>query len=112
MVDVLGHERAREMWMLCRRIPAAQALDRGLANTVVPLDPLDAEVRRWADELLAMSPTMLTLIKAGLRERVNPYFDINVSDMLRAHAPEFLSSGEKMEGAKAFLEKRRPDFSR
>ena len=44
--NVLGHKRARELWMLCRRYTAQQALDWGLANSVVPKEKLDEEVRK------------------------------------------------------------------
>ena len=48
--SVIGHKRAREMWMLCRRYSAAQALAWGLVNAVVPKSELDQEVRRWCDD--------------------------------------------------------------
>jgi dihydroxynaphthoic acid synthetase len=112
LASVLGHKRAREMWMLCRRYTAQQALDWGLVNAVVPQDQLDAEVRRWCDELLALSPTVLRLVKASFREQMQPYMGSNVSTMLERHKPDYFSTGEQQEGAQAFLEKRRPDFSR
>lgn len=52
--------------MLCRRYTAQQALDWGLVNAVVPLADLDAEVDRWCQELLAMSPTALKTIKRSI----------------------------------------------
>ncbi len=112
LASVVGHKRAREMWMLCRRYSAQQALEWGLVNRVVPMAELDAEVETWCRELLAMSPTVLRLVKASFRQHMSGYLDRNVSDMLREHAPDFLEQGEQVEGASAFLEKRRPDFSR
>ncbi|MFQ5503199.1 MAG: enoyl-CoA hydratase-related protein [Planctomycetota bacterium] len=111
LVRVLGQKRAREMWMLCRRYTAKQALDWGLANAVVPMEQLDDEVRRWCDELLALSPTCLKIFKATfddeavrLREHQRNYVgELN---------PGFFESGEQQEGAAAFQEKRAPDFSR
>jgi 2-ketocyclohexanecarboxyl-CoA hydrolase len=111
LASLLGHKRAREMWMLCRRYTAQQALDWGLVNAVVPKEALDAEVRRWCDELLALSPTGLRLVKASFRRHMEPYMDANVSDMVERHAPNFFETGEQQEGARAFLEKRAPDFS-
>lgn len=112
LVHVVGHKRAREIWMLCRRYSAQQALEWGLVNAVVSQDRLDAEVRKWCDEILALSPTVLRLVKASFRETMNPYMGPNVSTMLERYAPDYFSTGEQQEGAQAFLEKRRPDFSR
>ncbi len=111
LARVVGHKRAREIWMLCRRYSAQQALEWGLANAVVPLERLDEEVQRWCDELLAMSPTCIKVLKSTfddefvrLREHRRNYLaEIN---------PDFFASGEQMEGARAFQEKRKPDFSR
>ncbi|MCQ6463528.1 enoyl-CoA hydratase-related protein, partial [Vibrio parahaemolyticus] len=61
--NVLGHKRARELWMLARRYTAKQALEWGLVNSVVPMAELDAEVKKYCDELLALSPTCLKILK-------------------------------------------------
>src|SRR5690606_12831150 len=60
---VVGEKRAREIWFLCRRYSAQQALDMGLINAVVPPDQLDAEVERWCDEIMALSPTAIAIAK-------------------------------------------------
>ena len=111
LVRVVGQKRAREMWMLCRRYTARQALDWGLVNAVVPMAQLDEEVQKWCDELLALSPTCLKILKAsfddeylGLRQHRRGYVE--------EIKPDFFESGEQMEGANAFNEKRAPDFSR
>jgi dihydroxynaphthoic acid synthetase len=113
LVRVIGAKRAREMWMLCRRYDAQQALDWGLANAVVPLAELDGVVDEWCKEMLAMSPTALKVLKrsfdeeyALLRERQDS------ENYIEEVSPGFWESGEQLEGATAFLEKRAPDFSR
>jgi 1,4-dihydroxy-2-naphthoyl-CoA synthase len=112
LVEVVGVKRAKEMWMLCRRHTAQQALEWGLVNSVVPAGELDAEVRRWCDDLIALSPTVLQVIKksiddayAGVREQQDRFH------ILKQVNPGFFASGEQTEGASAFLEKRKPDFS-
>jgi len=110
LASVVGHKRAREIWMLCRRYTAKQALEWGLINAVVPVAELDAEVARWCDELLALSPTVLRTVKASFRNHMQSYMDKNVSDVLREVSPNYFETGEQQEGAKAFLEKRKPDF--
>jgi 2-ketocyclohexanecarboxyl-CoA hydrolase len=110
--SVIGHKRAREMWMLCRRYTAQQALEWGLINSVVPLNDLDLEVARWCEELLSLSPSVLRTVKASFRAHMESYMGRNVSDMVQEFAPDIFTSGEQQEGAAAFLEKRPPNFSR
>ena len=110
--SVIGHKRAREMWMLCRRYTAAQALAWGLVNAVVPADELDAEVARWCAELLALSPGALRTVKSSFHDHMRPYMALNVSDVVQREVPDFFQTGEQEEGARAFIEKRPPDFSR
>jgi 2-ketocyclohexanecarboxyl-CoA hydrolase len=111
LARVVGHKRAREMWMLCRRYSAQQALQWGLANAVVTMAQLDEEVRRWCDEMLALSPTCLKILKATFDDE---YLDLRQRhrDYVKEINPGFFTSGEQGEGVRAFLEKRRPDFSR
>jgi 2-ketocyclohexanecarboxyl-CoA hydrolase len=112
-VAVLGAKRAKEMWLLCRRYTAAQALDWGLVNAVVEPDELKAEVQRWADELLALSPTVLHLVKRSMDEAMSAMTrePFGARKLVQELHPDFFESGEQAEGAAAFMEKRRPDFS-
>ena len=111
LVRVVGAKRAREIWMLCRRYTAAQALEWGLANAVVPLAELDAEVQRWCDEMLALSPTALKVLKRSFDEEYAPLRELQDRDYVNEVSPGFWTSGEQREGAAAFLEKRAPDFT-
>lgn len=106
---IIGHKRAREMWMLCRRYSAQQMLAWGLVNAVVPREELDAEVAKWCGELLALSPTCLKTVKASFNTLVD--FTPTV-DIVRRIAPDYFDTDEQQEGVRAFLEKRPPDFSR
>jgi 2-ketocyclohexanecarboxyl-CoA hydrolase len=60
--NIIGHKRAREMWMLTRQYTAQQMLDWGLVNAVVPMEKLDAEVSDWCQQLLALSPSCLKVL--------------------------------------------------
>jgi 2-ketocyclohexanecarboxyl-CoA hydrolase len=108
---VVGHKRAREMWYLCRRYTARQAYEWGLANAVVPYADLDAEVARWCQELLALSPTCLRVLKASFEAEFD-YLRGTGERLRRLVAADYFRTGEQQEGAAAFLERRRPDFSR
>jgi dihydroxynaphthoic acid synthetase len=113
LVRVVGAKRAREMWMLCRRYKAAQALDWGLVNAVVPYAELDAEVDQWCKEILSLSPSCIKALKATFDTEYEPLRDVmDQHDFIEEINPGYWDSGEQQEGAKAFLEKRTPDFSR
>lgn len=112
-IAVLGVKRAKEMWLLCRRLTPETALEWGLINAVVPHEDLKAEVQRWADELMALSPSVLHLVKRTFDEWLGPnravFDDRKLIDELH---PDFFQSGEQAEGASAFINKRAADFSR
>ncbi len=107
----VGHKRAREMWLLCRRYSAKQMLDWGLVNAVVPYEKLDEEVQKWCGEILALSPTCLKVMKASFESELD---DLRGTGhrTVEMIAPNYFDSGEQQEGAAAFLEKRKPDFSK
>jgi len=109
LARLVGDRKAKEIWFLCRRYDAAEALEMGLVNRVVQLAELEAEGVAWAHEILAMSPTAIRFLKsaflvatdglAGLQE-----FAGNATGL-------YYTTDEAHEGSRAFLEKRRPDFS-
>jgi len=112
LTHVVGAKKAKEIWMLCRRYSAQEALDMGLVNTVVPHDKLDEEVDRWCEELLAKSPSCLKILKASFRTLYQPLRETSRRDWVGEIAPDFYKSGEADEGKDAFLNRREPDFSR
>ena len=109
LARLVGDRKAKEIWFLCHRYSAAEALDMGLVNRVVPLAELEAAGVGWAHEILAMSPTAIRFLKsaflvatdglAGLQE-----FAGNATGL-------YYTTDEAHEGSRAFLEKRPPDFS-
>ena len=109
LARAVGEKRAKEMWLLCRRYDARRALDWGLVNAVVPAAELRAEVRRWADELLAMSPTALKVLKHSFNADTE-----HLSGLARVAFDGldlFQPTAEATEGKQAFAQKRPPDFS-
>jgi len=111
LTHVVGAKKAKEIWMLCRRYSAREALEMGLVNAVVPLDQLDGEVDRWCTELLQKSSACLKVLKASFRTVYQPLRE-SERDWVAELAPGFYASGEADEGKDAFLERREPDFSR
>jgi naphthoate synthase len=110
LARLVGDKKAKEIWFLCRRYSAQEAVDMGLVNKVVPLADLEAEGVAWAEEILAMSPTAIRFLKsaflvatdglAGLQE-----FAGNATGL-------YYTTEEAHEGSRAFLEKREPDYRR
>jgi 2-ketocyclohexanecarboxyl-CoA hydrolase len=109
---VVGAKKAKEMWMLCRRYTAQQALEMGLVNVVVPPEKLNEEVDKWCRELLAKSPSCLKILKASFRSLYDPLRQLSRRNWVDEFAPGFFQSGEADEGKNAFFERRDPDFSR
>jgi naphthoate synthase len=110
LARIVGHKKAREIWFLCRRYSAADALAMGLVNTVVPLDRLEAETVAWCREMLALSPLALRCLKAGFNAETDGL--AGVQELAGNATLLFYMSEEAKEGRDAFLEKRAPDFER
>jgi 2-ketocyclohexanecarboxyl-CoA hydrolase len=109
LARVVGEKRAREIWFLCRRYDAETAERWGLVNRVVPAAELCAEVRRWADEILKLSPTALRFLKQSFN--VDTEHLAGVGQLAFTGLGLFVESEEAQEGVRAFTEKRDPDFS-
>ncbi len=108
LARVVGEKKAREMWYLCRRYPAAEALAMGLVNTVVPHDELDAEVDRWCAEIMERSPTAIAIAKRSFNMDTDHIRGIAGMGMQALSL--YYETEESKEGVDAFLEKRKPDF--
>ncbi|GAA4845491.1 enoyl-CoA hydratase/isomerase family protein [Pseudonocardia benzenivorans] len=104
----VGEKRAKEISMMCRRYTAEQALQLGWLNAVVDDDDLEAEVTRWADELLALSPRYLEIAKISSNVWWNACRDSYVSGL--GMLVQAIGSDDMREGAAAFMEKRAPRF--
>lgn len=109
LIRVVGAKKAREIWMLCRRYTAQQALEMGLVNTVVPLDQMDAEVDRWAEDILSKSPTCIEILKATFDREIDEMAG-DIRTYVQMMAPKFPLGPEVQEAQTAFWEKRKPDF--
>ena len=110
MARIVGQKKAREIWFLCRFYNAKEALDMGLVNTVVPLEKLEAETVQWCREMLANSPLALRCLKATLNADCDG--QAGLQELAGNATLLYYMTEEGREGKNAFLEKRRPDFSK
>lgn len=108
LARVVGEKKAREIWYMCRRYSAAEALAMGLVNTVVPDDQLDAEVDKWCAEIMEKSPTAIAIAKRSFNmdsENIR-----GIAGMGMYALSMYYDTDESKEGGIAFKEKRKPDF--
>ncbi len=110
MARAVGTKKAKEIWFLCRQYDAAQALEMGLVNAVVPLERLEAETMAWCREMLRHSPTALRVLKAGFNADTDGL--AGVQELAGNATALFYMTEEGQEGRNAFVEKRAPDFRR
>ncbi len=110
LARTVGLKRAKEIWFLCRQYDAAQALDWGLVNAVVPLEDLERETVAWCRRMLTLSPIALRMLKGSF----------NAADEGLAGIQQFAGDAtmlfymteEGQEGRNAYQQRRAPDFSR
>ena len=110
LARLVGDRKAKEIWFLCRRYSAAEALEMGLVNKVVPLAELETEGVGWAHEILAMSPTALRFLKSAFLVATDGL--AGLQEFAGTATGLYYTTDEAHEGSRAFLEKRAPDFSR
>ena len=110
LARIVGQKKAREIWLLCRQYTAEQAERMGMVNKVVPLDQLEDETVAWAEEMIQLSPLALRMIKAGLNAELDG--QAGIQQLAGDATMLYYMLDEAHEGGRAFLEKRKPDFSK
>ena len=104
----IGEKRAKEVAFMCRKYKAEEALEMGWINAVVGPEQLEEEVTNWANELLAMSPRYLEIAKISSNVWWNQSRDAYLSGL--GMLVQAIGSNDMIEGATAFMEKRKPQF--
>ncbi len=109
LARIVGEKKAREIWYLCRRYPAQEALGMGLVNAVVPQSQLESTVMEWSREMLEKSPTALRFLKHAFNADTDHVYGIQ--NLAHGATALYYTTDECKEGSNAFLEKRAPDFA-
>jgi enoyl-CoA hydratase len=105
----IGHVRARELVMTGDMIDAKTALELGLVNAVTAPGELMATARSLAEKLASKSAFALRQAKAALRAAATAPEDAGLRFEQEAFGVAF-ASADRVEGTKAFLEKRPPKW--
>lgn len=108
LARIVGQKKAREIWFLCRQYSAQEALDMGLVNKVVPVEELEAEGIKWAQEVLSKSPLAIRCLKAAFNADCDGL--AGIQELAGNATLLYYLSEEGSEGHSAFLEKRDPNF--
>jgi methylglutaconyl-CoA hydratase len=106
----IGESAARELFLTGERIGAREALEIGLVRAAVPAEELDAAVAKRVSQLLQAGPRAISEIK----ELIEEIAFRRVEDVQRytvERIAELRASPEGQEGMRAFLEKRKPEWS-
>ena len=110
LAQLVGQKKAREIWYLCRRYTAQQALDMGLINVVVPLAELEETTIAWCREILSQSPMALRCLKSAFNAEMDGM--AGIQELAGNATLLFYMTEEAQEGRNAYTQKRKPDFSK
>ncbi|MEJ5352294.1 MAG: 1,4-dihydroxy-2-naphthoyl-CoA synthase [Melioribacteraceae bacterium] len=110
LARIVGQKKAREIWYLCRQYNAQEALEMGLVNKVVPLEQLEEEGIKWAKEILEKSPLAIRLLKSAFNAELDG--QAGIQELAGNATLLYYMTEEAQEGKNAYLEKRKPDFSK
>jgi dihydroxynaphthoic acid synthetase len=110
LMEVVGEKKAREIWYLCRRYTAKEALEMGLVNKVVPADRLEDEVDKWCDEILEKSPGAIAGVKACFNTATT--YMRGIEAVSAQYLWKYYASEEAEHWKNAFWQKKKADWQR
>lgn len=110
LARIVGQKKAREIWYLCDQYNAQEALDMGLVNKVVPLEMLEDETVKWCKKVQEKSPLAIRMLKSSFNAELDG--QAGIQELAGNATLLYYLSDEAKEGKNAFIEKRKPDWSK
>jgi naphthoate synthase len=110
LARVVGQKKAREIWFLCDQYDATEAKEMGLVNKVVPLDKLEETTVEWCKKILDKSPIALRMLKSSFNAELDG--QAGIQELAGNATLLYYLTEEGKEGKNAFIEKRKPDWSK
>lgn len=110
LARVVGQKKAREIWYLCDQYNAQDALDMGLVNKVVPLEKLEDTTVDWCKKIQEKSPLSIRMLKSSFNAELDG--QAGIQELAGNATLLYYLSDEAKEGKNAFIEKRKPDWSK
>jgi naphthoate synthase len=110
LARIVGQKKAREIWYLCDQYDAREALDMGLVNKVVAVEDLEETTMQWCRKMLEKSPIALRMLKSSFNAELDG--QAGIQELAGNATLLYYLSEEAKEGKNAFIEKRKPDFSK
>jgi len=110
LVQAVGKAKAMELCLTGRMMDAQEAERSGLVARVLPVDELLGEAKKVAQTIAEQSKPALALIKESINASQNMSLQQGISMERRAFYSLF-GTPNQQEGMRAFVEKRKPDFS-
>ncbi len=111
LAALIGQKRAAELILTGKTISGEQAATIGLANSSVSDDALSAAVEQTIHQLGELSPAALAVTKKAVYAWDAMHFDKGLARAEKIYLEELMKTADAHEGIRAFMEKRKPEWS-